>query len=110
MIEPIHLNGRAHDRDLVDSGAPSQPVIQVTDMVKDYSRGSSVVHALRSISLRVQTGEFVAVMGASGSGKSTFIKMLRCLDRPTSGSYGLDGGGVTSLPRQPPADPRGQKL
>src|SRR5438105_8730168 len=110
MIETIHLNGRAHDRDLVDSGAPSQPVIQVTDMVKDYSRGSSVVHALRSISLRVQTGEFVAVMGPSGSGKSTFMNMLGCLDRPTSGAYVLDGVEVNSLKRDQLADLRGKKL
>ena len=55
MTEPIHLNGRAHGSALADTAVPPQrqPVIQVTDMVKDYSRGSSVVHALRSISLRV---------------------------------------------------------
>jgi putative ABC transport system ATP-binding protein len=110
MTEPIHLNGRVHDRDLVDAAAPSQPVIQVTDMVKDYSRGSSVVHALRSISLEVQTGEFVAVMGPSGSGKSTFMNMLGCLDRPTSGSYVLDGVEVTRLQRDQLADLRGKKL
>jgi putative ABC transport system ATP-binding protein len=106
MTEPIHLNGRA----LANSAAPSQPVIHVTDMVKDYSRGTSVVHALRSISLQVQTGEFVAVMGPSGSGKSTFMNMLGCLDRPTSGSYVLDGVEVTSLKRDQLADLRGKKL
>ena len=112
MTEPIHLNGRAHGSALADTAVPPQrqPVIQVTDMVKDYSRGSSVVHALRSISLRVQTGEFVAVMGPSGSGKSTFMNMLGCLDRPTSGSYVLDGAEVTSLKRDQLADLRGKKL
>ena len=112
MTEPIHLNGRAPAGTLTDTAVPPQPqpVIQVTDMVKDYSRGSSVVHALRSISLRVQTGEFVAVMGPSGSGKSTFMNMLGCLDRPTSGSYVLDGVEVTSLKRDQLADLRGKKL
>src|SRR5438105_192955 len=110
MTEPIHLNGRPHGSALAEPAVPPQPVIQVTDMVKNYSRGSSVVHALRSISLRVQTGEFVAVMGPSGSGKSTFMNMLGCLDRPTSGSYVLDGVEVTSLPRDQLADLRGKKL
>ncbi len=110
MTEPIHLNGRAHDRPLAVSAAPPPPVIQVTDMVKDYSRGSSVVHALRSISLQVNAGEFVAVMGPSGSGKSTFMNLLGCLDRPTSGSYVLDGVEVTSLKRSELADLRGKKL
>src|SRR5437870_10675223 len=110
MTEPIHLNGRAHGSDVAEPAAPPQPVIQVTDMVKNYSRGSSVVHALRSISLQVETGEFVAVMGPSGSGKSTFMNMLGCLDRPTSGSYVLDGVEVTSLKRDQLADLRGKKL
>src|SRR6266849_79570 len=110
MTEPIHLNGRAHGSAPADTAEPPQPVIQVTEMVKNYSRGSSVVHALRSISLRVQTSEFVAVMGPSGSGKSTFMNMLGCLDRPTSGSYVLDGVEVTSLKRDQLADLRGKKL
>src|SRR5258708_39207944 len=101
MAEPIHLNGRAHDSTLADPVAPAQPVIQVTDMVKDYSRDSSVVHALRSISLQVQTGEFVAVMGPSGSGKSTFMNMLCCLDRPTSGSH-VPGGVGGNNPQSDP--------
>src|SRR5260221_7336594 len=110
MTEPIHLNGRAHGSDLADPAVPPQPVIQVRDIVKNYSRGSSVVHGLRSISLQVQPGEFVAVMGPSGSGKSTFMNMLGCLDRPTSGSYVLDGVEVTSLKRDQLADLRGKKL
>jgi putative ABC transport system ATP-binding protein len=110
MSEPIHLNGRVHDSALDDSVVPRQPVIQVTDLVKDYSRGSSVVHALGSISLQVQTGEFVAIMGPSGSGKSTFMNLLGCLDRPTTGSYVLDGVEVASLKPGQLADLRGQKL
>ncbi|HEY3060849.1 MAG TPA: ABC transporter ATP-binding protein [Chloroflexota bacterium] len=88
----------------------SAPVIKVTDLTKDYSRGSSVVHALRSVSLEVHSGEFVAVMGPSGSGKSTFMNLLGCLDRPTSGSYALDGEEVTALSPTELADLRSRKL
>jgi putative ABC transport system ATP-binding protein len=90
--------------------AASAPVIQVSDLVKDYTRGSSVVHALRAVTLEVQSGEFVAVMGPSGSGKSTFMNVLGCLDRPTSGSYSLDGLEVTHLSPTALADLRGKKL
>jgi putative ABC transport system ATP-binding protein len=85
-------------------------VIRVTDLVKDYSRGDNVVHALRSVSVSVDRGEFVAVMGPSGSGKSTFMNLIGCLDRPTSGSYQLDGVEVTHLGPTQLADLRNQKL
>jgi putative ABC transport system ATP-binding protein len=94
------------DHSTLDNAA----VIKVTDLVKDYSRGSSVVHALRSVSLEVKQGEFVAVMGPSGSGKSTFMNLIGCLDRPTSGSYQLDGQEVTSLKPSQLAALRGRKL
>jgi putative ABC transport system ATP-binding protein len=86
------------------------PVIRVMDLVKDYSRGESVVHALRSVSLEVQQGEFVAVMGPSGSGKSTFMNLIGCLDRPSSGSYRLDGVEVTQLGATPLANLRNHKI
>jgi putative ABC transport system ATP-binding protein len=86
------------------------PVIRVTNLVKDYSRGESVVHALRSVSVTVDAGEFVAVMGPSGSGKSTFMNVVGCLDRPTSGSYELDGLEVTHLGPTQLADLRNQKI
>jgi putative ABC transport system ATP-binding protein len=86
------------------------PVIEVTNLVKDYSRGESVMHALRSVSVSVAAGEFVAVMGPSGSGKSTFMNLIGCLDRPTSGSYALDGVEVTRLGPSLLADLRNQKI
>jgi putative ABC transport system ATP-binding protein len=86
------------------------PVIQVTGLVKDYSRGESLVQALRSVSLEVRQGEFVAVMGPSGSGKSTFMNLIGCLDRPTSGSYRLDGVEVTHLNTTQLANLRNHKL
>src|SRR5919197_2795394 len=96
----IHANGAVGDK----------PVIQVTDLVKDYSRGDNVVHALRSVSVTVHKGEFVAVMGPSGSGKSTFMNLIGCLDRPTRGSYQLDGLEVTHLGPTQLADLRNQKI
>jgi putative ABC transport system ATP-binding protein len=86
------------------------PVIRVANLVKDYSLGESVVHALRSVSLRVTPGEFVAVMGPSGSGKSTFMNLIGCLDRPTSGTYELDGVEVTHLSPTQLANLRNQKI
>jgi putative ABC transport system ATP-binding protein len=87
-----------------------RPVIEVADLHKEYRMGSNVVHALRGISLRVHTGEFVAVMGPSGSGKSTFMNLVGCLDRPSLGSYKLDGVEVTSMSPNALADFRNRKL
>ena len=70
-------------------------VIRVEDVHKYYELGETRVHALRGVSLEIQRGEFVAIMGASGSGKSTFMNMLGCLDRPSSGRYLLEGIDVS---------------
>ena len=90
--------------------AAMQPVIEITDLHRIYQTGSAPVHAVRGISLRVNAGEFVAVMGASGSGKSTLMNMLGCLDRPTRGVYRLDGTDVSSLDSDALAAIRGRKL
>ncbi len=85
-------------------------VVQLRDICKTYRNGDLEVHAVRGISLDIQPGEFVAIMGASGSGKSTLMNTLGCLDRPTSGSYVLDGIDVSGLDRGARADLRNQKL
>ncbi|GJM44214.1 MAG: macrolide export ATP-binding/permease protein MacB [Gemmatimonadota bacterium] len=88
----------------------SQPVIDARDLVKTYRAGSNEVQALRSVSLRVERGEMIAIMGASGSGKSTLMNILGGLDRPTSGSYRLDGTSVAELGRSRLADLRNAKI
>jgi putative ABC transport system ATP-binding protein len=72
-------------------------VIRVADLTKTYRMGDVEVPALRGVNLIIERGEFVAVMGSSGSGKSTFMNILGCLDRPTSGNYWLEGQEVGSL-------------
>jgi len=73
------------------------PVIQMQDITKVYDIGEVQVHALRGVSLEVDSSEFVAIMGSSGSGKSTLMHILGCLDVPTSGSYQLEGVEVGAL-------------
>jgi putative ABC transport system ATP-binding protein len=86
------------------------PTIRVLDLGKEYWRGPNVVHALRGVSLDVHPGEFVAVMGASGSGKSTFMNLIGCLDRPTAGVYELDGVDVAQLGKDDLAIVRNRKI
>ena len=75
-------------------------VIRVEDVHKYYELGETRVHALRGINVAINRGEFVAVMGASGSGKSTFMNILGCLDKPSSGRYLLEGTDVSSLTKR----------
>lgn len=87
-----------------------QTVIRVEGVHKYYELGETRVHALRGVSVAIKLGEFVAIMGASGSGKSTFMNMLGCLDRPTSGRYLLEGIDVASLGKNTLANIRNQKI
>ena len=86
------------------------PVIAVRDLAKTYSTGAFEVHAVRGVNLDIESGEFVAIVGPSGSGKSTFMHILGCLDRPTRGTYELDGHDVSRLTRDQLADVRNTKI
>ena len=85
-------------------------VIHVQDVHKYYDLGETRVHALRGVSLVIESGEFVAIMGASGSGKSTLLNILGCLDRPSSGRYFLEGIDAAVLEKRELAAVRNSKL
>jgi len=88
----------------------SVPVVEVREVRKTYQLGETEVHALRGVSVNIGAGDFVAIMGASGSGKSTFMNILGCLDGPTSGQYLLEGFDVSGLTKKQLARIRNQKI
>src|SRR5947207_3660268 len=92
----------------IATAAPA--IIRIRKLSKNYYLGRTVVPALRNVDLEVARGEFVAIMGPSGSGKSTLMNLLGCLDRPTSGSYLLDGIPVNQMSTNELADVRNQKI
>ncbi len=85
-------------------------LIEVKNIIKTYATGDSSFNALNNVSLSIEKGEFVAIMGASGSGKSTFMNMLGTLDKPNSGSYYLDRIDVLSLDSESLSEIRNIKL
>ena len=94
----------------VSTPSSSDAVIRVEEIHKYYELGETRVHALRGVSVDVHRGEFVAVMGASGSGKSTFMNILGCLDRPSSGRYLLEGVDVSQHDKRALALIRNQRI
>src|ERR1700736_6470969 len=88
----------------------ARPVIQLDHIHKIYRMGDVEVHALRGISLTIREGEFVAIMGTSGSGKSTTMNIIGCLDPPSRGTYILDSQDVSKMTRNERADVRCQKI
>src|SRR3954470_4345541 len=88
----------------------SSAAVRLDDVRKTYRSGEVEVQAVRGVSIQIGRGEFVALMGSSGSGKPALMNILACLDRPTSGRYFLDGEDVSSLDRDQLADVRNRKL
>src|SRR6202043_3962598 len=94
--------------------SPTSPagdaILRAEEVHKYYELGETRVHALRGVSVAVESGGFVAIMGASGSGKSTFMNILGCLDRPSTGRYLLAGTDVTSYDKRQLAAIRNRQL
>jgi putative ABC transport system ATP-binding protein len=88
----------------------SNLIIEIKGLRKDYHVGEVTVHALRGVDLKIEKGEFVAIMGVSGSGKSTMLNILGCLDKPTNGEYKLDGVDINTLNKDATAKLRNKKL
>jgi putative ABC transport system ATP-binding protein len=111
MLENIPMSLVSADT-MENSRPPSSAdaVIRAEELHKYYAMGESRVHALRGVSVMINGGEFVAIMGASGSGKSTFMNILGCLDRPSSGRYLLEGMDVSKHDKRALAAIRNQKI
>lgn len=114
LLKPVPtmnaLPGIGAVRDSLKAAPVTHPVIQIEKLSKYYYMGNNVVQALRGVSLEVGSGDFVAIMGPSGSGKSTLMNLIGCLDRPTSGTYLLDGVPVGEMTTNELADIRNQKI
>ncbi|MDT5294086.1 MAG: putative transport system ATP-binding protein [Acidobacteriota bacterium] len=112
MQATLEIGTRGHEATaaLLTQTEEARPVIELEHIHKTYTMGDVEVHALRGVSLKIREGEFVAIMGTSGSGKSTTMNIIGCLDRPTRGTYVLDGQDVSALSKDERADIRCRKI
>ena len=106
----IESTAATESREASGAATGTEPVIKLDHIHKIYRMGDIEVHALRGVSVAIRQGEFVAVMGVSGSGKSTMMNIIGCLDQPTRGTYILDGDDVSKLSKDDRADIRNRKI
>ena len=106
------FQGSAHLKDVetTNFNTSGEPILSIQNLRRDFKMGDEVVHALRGVSFDIHRGEFVTIMGTSGSGKSTMLNILGCMDKPTSGHYILDGEHTEKLSRDALARIRSQKI
>ena len=109
-MSPQEIKAAAEQQAAEPQARGAGVVIQACDVHKTYQLGETQVHALRGVSVEIRRGEFVGIMGASGSGKSTFMNILGCLDKPTSGQYLLEGTEVSQLEKRQLAAIRNRKI
>jgi putative ABC transport system ATP-binding protein len=118
-LRPLVARATQHSRELRDGTAgvdeaaaqrPAPPVIQLREATRTYELGSIRVRALRAVTLRIERGDFIAIMGSSGSGKSTLMNILGCLDSPTDGRYLLDGVDAAQMDEDDLSDLRNRKI
>jgi putative ABC transport system ATP-binding protein len=107
---PGERPGELHSGREGSAGRPAPAVIQLREATRTYELGSIKVRALRAVTLRIERGDFVAIMGSSGSGKSTLMNLLGCLDAPTEGRYLLDGVDAAQMDEDDLADLRNRKI
>ena len=107
QITPVELAGAGQ---FLSEQPVTEARIGLDQVHKIYQMGDVEIHALRGVSMQIQPGEFVAIMGTSGSGKSTTMNIVGCLDRPTRGRYLLDGQDVSGLTKDELADIRNRKI
>jgi putative ABC transport system ATP-binding protein len=113
-LRPVVARATPRPRELrgVEQAAqrPAPPVIQLREATRTYELGSIRVRALREVTLRIERGDFIAIMGSSGSGKSTLMNILGCLDSPTDGRYLLDGVDAAQMDEDDLSDLRNRKI
>src|SRR6266540_6109726 len=105
-----HLERGASKRSALHPRKPQMSLIRLESICRHYDMGNETVHALRGVSVKIERGEYVAIMGPSGSGKSTLMNLIGCLDTPSSGTYELNGIDVSDMDDNQLADVRNQEI
>src|SRR5450759_31385 len=109
-VREVHFPSKGLSIKNIKINVMNNTIIEISNLRKDYHIGEVTVHALRGVDMKIQEGEFVAIMGVSGSGKSTMLNIIGCLDKPSYGDYFLDGVDVKTMDKDETARLRNKKL